>query len=222
MLLCLKLQYNKGDRWITCHIPACAHDRWDAMQSFQQLLGHAPVMWFPRYENTCWNKKQMQISLSASHFHWSWWHVAFCFLWETQWSLFPLPIYWFALMEVWVAACQAMYLVIVAWYFALPAFITAMVSVQRSMITFLLTWWEAAPWQLTFRSPPSLYHNSYLSLLGPRNCNKSWNFHSPGRGPPAEWFSTSGAPCWAPSTTATKFLRWIFFHITQFFRGNRP
>ena len=113
-------------------------------------------------------------------------------------------------------------LVNVAGYFALPAVITAMVSVKRSMRTFLLTWWEAAAtWQLIFRSPPSLCLHKNLSLLGLQNCSKSWNFHSPGRRPPAEWVANSRAPCWAPSSTATEFLGGIFFYIIQFLRVNR-
>ena len=35
-LICSPLQ---GDRWITCHILACPHDRWNAMQRFEWDLG---------------------------------------------------------------------------------------------------------------------------------------------------------------------------------------
>ena len=108
------------------------------------------------------------------------------------------------------------------WIFCLPQITTLMVSVKQSMITFLFSWWEAAAWQLTFSSWPSFCLNKTLPLLGLQNCSKSWNFHSPGRGPTAEWVATSGAPCWAPFSTAKKLLGGIFFYIIQFLMVNRP
>lgn len=59
---------------------------------------------------------------------------------------------------------------------------------------------------------------------GLSDSSKSWNVHIPGREPPAEWVSTSGAPCWTPSPTSTVYLEWILLHSVHLHgvNGRKP
>ena len=146
--------------------------------------------------------------------------MGFSFLLAIQWGLFLLPNSWFASIEVWVTACQSMCLWVL--FDILPyMYITAMVSVNRPVLTVLMRWWETAVWQMTFRSPPSLCLKNCLPLLGLSDSSKSWNVHIPGREPPAEWVSTSGAPCWTPSPTSMVYLGWILLHSVHLRGVNR-